>query len=206
MTNPNNTYIGNAVAGGTHHGWWYRLLENPDGPSFSSTYCPKNIPMGKFYNNSVHSNGRFGLWIFPGYHPTVSGSCTDTRPSAAVFNHLTSYLNTKGAEWVMANNIQFRNFVVFDQSVTGIETKTIVSNKLINTPYQMTFYDEAIGPLIADTIIVGNSDPTASASISESGLVVAWDRGQLIKSVSFYNFPNSASRAIRGPFIDGTCT
>ena len=136
----------------------------------------------------------------------MSGSCTDIQPSVAVFDHLTSYLNTKGAEWVMANNIQFRNFVVFDQAVTGIETKTIVSNKLINTPYQMTFYDEAIGPLIADTIIVGNSDSSASASISESGLVVAWDRGQLIKSVSFYNFPDSASRAIRGPFIDGTCT
>lgn len=27
ITNPNNTYIGNAVAGGTHFGFWVRLLE-----------------------------------------------------------------------------------------------------------------------------------------------------------------------------------
>jgi hypothetical protein len=41
------------------------------GPSFRKDYCPKKIPFGKFYNNSAHSCGRFGVWIFPAYTPSV---------------------------------------------------------------------------------------------------------------------------------------
>ena len=106
----------------------------------------------------------------------------------------------------MANNVQFRHFVVYDHFTTGIETKTIVSNKETNTPYSSTFYKDSIAPLIADSIIIGNSDPGGSTSITGSGLVIAWDRGQLLKGISFYNFPSAGTRAIRGPFIDGTCS
>ena len=91
ITNPNNTYVGNAVAGGTHFGFWVRLLDGKlnffktlillffllfdlqlvsDGPSYNPNYCPKRQPLGRFFNNSAHSLGRFGLWIFPGYSPT----------------------------------------------------------------------------------------------------------------------------------------
>ncbi len=107
-TNPNNTWINNAVAGSTHFGWWYRILDHPEGPSFTLSYCPKKIPFGKFGNNSVHSTGRFGLWIFPGYTPTVSGGCNDIRPSVAQFNNFTSWSCDKGAENVNSNNIQFK--------------------------------------------------------------------------------------------------
>ncbi len=65
-TNPNNTYLHNAVAGSTHFGFWYRLTDHPEGPSFNINYCPKKIPFGVWSNNTVHSTGRFGLWIFPG--------------------------------------------------------------------------------------------------------------------------------------------
>ena len=83
-------------------------MDNPGGPSFSSNYCCKKIPFGIFSNNSVHSTGRFGLWIFPGYTPTVSGACYDNRPSAAQFTNFTAYGNDKGAESVHSNNIQFK--------------------------------------------------------------------------------------------------
>ena len=106
----------------------------------------------------------------------------------------------------MANPMQFKNFVVFDHSETGIEGKTTVGNKAENTPYKNTFYSNSSGPLIQNTVVIGNSDSSSSQSISESGIVLAWDRGLLLEKVSFYNFPSSGSRAIRGPFIDGTCT
>ena len=205
-TNPNNTFVGNAVAGSSHFGYWYRLLDRPDGPSFTPNYCPKKIPMGMFFNNSAHGCGRFGLWIFPGYHPTQSGSCLDTNSKPAKFEHFHSYSCDKGAEWVNSNPLQFRHFTVFDHASSGIETKTIFSNLKENTEYVNTFYSNQTGPLIADTVIIGNSDTSQGTSITESGLVVAWDRGQLLQSVSFYNFPSEGTRAIRGPFIIGTCT
>ncbi len=162
--------------------------------------------MGRFFNNSVHSCGRFGLWIFPGYQPTLSGSCSDTTAKAAKFEYFTSYANDKGAEWVNSNSLQFRNMVVYDEATTGIETKSIPGSRGSNTNYKSTFYDEVNGPLVADSIFIGNSDSSSGNSISESGMVIAWDRGQLLKSLTFYNFPNQGSKAIRGPFITGTCT
>ena len=105
----------------------------------------------------------------------------------------------------MSNPLQFRHFTVFDHASSGIETKTIVSNLNENTAYVNTFYSNQTGPLIADTVIIGNSDTSQGTSITESGLVVAWDRGQLLQSVSFYNFPSEGTRAIRGPIIIGTC-
>ncbi|RNA07259.1 hypothetical protein BpHYR1_049763, partial [Brachionus plicatilis] len=42
-------------------------------------------------------------------------------------------------------------------------------------------------------------------SYTPSGLVLAWDRGQLIKNVTFINFPSDWSHSMRGPEIIGTC-
>ena len=58
-TNPNNHYSHNAVAGGTHFGFWYRLLEHPEGPSFTTTVCPRKVPLGTSYNNS----GKFDVCV-----------------------------------------------------------------------------------------------------------------------------------------------
>lgn len=126
----------------------------------------------------------------------------------AKFEHFTTYGSEKGAEWVFSNNIQFRNFVVFDQSGVGLETKTIVLNEALsaNIPnYVPTFYNEQSGPSIIDTLIVGNTDNTKTSSLTESGIVLAWDRGQLIKNVTFVNFPNEDSQAFRGPTVLGKC-
>ena len=60
VTNPNNTYIGNHAAGSAAYGFWYQLLDNPSGPSFTTTVCPKFNPMGQFSNNLVHSNMFYG--------------------------------------------------------------------------------------------------------------------------------------------------
>ena len=47
MVNPNNILQHNAVAGSTHFGFWYRVLQNPDGPSRTNSYCPAGAPMGR---------------------------------------------------------------------------------------------------------------------------------------------------------------
>jgi len=106
----------------------------------------------------------------------------------------------------MSNNIQFRNFLMFDHTSAGIEAKTTVFNERINSAYGPTFYNESIGTLILDSTIIGNSDSSQTTSITESGLILAWDRGTYVKNVKFYNFPNAASHAIRSTEITGRCT
>ena len=200
-TNPNNTYIGNHVAGSTHFGYWYRLLNNPDGPSFTPGYCPINIPFGVFSNNSVHAVGRFGLWIFPTYIPTVSGGCQDRNPSVARFEYLTSYSNDLGAEFVMSNNIQFVGFKIWDQYSIGIVNKQMPSYQNPNTPYSSVFYNPSVGTLISNSIVVGDSQGNQRNS---QGIAFAWDRGSMLKNVSFFNFVGGY--ALGATEIAGRCT
>lgn len=205
MTNPNNTLMHNAIAGGTHFGIWYRHLETSDGPSFDPNYCPKKFPMGTFFNNSAHSCGRIGLWVFPGLIPTISGGCNDMRPSVARFVNFESYGCEKGAEWDVSSTIQFINFVIFDHLAVGIETQSIRFSEDYNTSYGATFYDENIGSAVINSVIVGNSNPNATYSLTPYGMVIAWDRGELIKNVTFVNFPDSGSHAMRLPIISSKC-
>lgn len=69
VTNPNNTIQHNHAAGGTHFGYWYRMHEHPDGPSFDPDICQQNYELGTFRNNTAHTQGWFGLWIFQVYLP-----------------------------------------------------------------------------------------------------------------------------------------
>jgi hypothetical protein len=105
----------------------------------------------------------------------------------------------------MSNGIQFNNFVAFDHYTTGIESKTIALNTDINTVYAPTMYNHSVGPLINNAIIIGNTDSNASKSITTDGLVIAWDRGQSINGVHFYNFPDNESHAIRATSIKCFC-
>jgi len=64
ITNPTNDVYGNRAAGGDFYGLWYEIKENPDGPSATMDVCPMGNPLGLAYNNTAHSNKRFGLRIF----------------------------------------------------------------------------------------------------------------------------------------------
>lgn len=191
----------NAVAGSTHFGYWYRITDRPEGPSYTNDYCPKKIPFGRFANNSVHSTGRFGLWIFPGYTPTLTGDCGDNSKGVAVIEDFVAYNNDKGGEAVNSNVIQFKNFTLWDHDDTGIDTKIIRGNDNLNSGYKNNFYNEENGPLIANGVIIGDSKNNQS---SGSGIILPWDRGLLIKNVAFYNFPGNEP-AMKPTEISGTC-
>lgn len=47
VTNPNNIIIHNAAAGSSHFGYWYRMKEHPEGPSFDASICPIAVPLGR---------------------------------------------------------------------------------------------------------------------------------------------------------------
>ncbi|CAF2963963.1 unnamed protein product [Rotaria sp. Silwood2] len=209
VTNPNNIVEHNAVAGGTHFGYWYRMLETPDGPSFAMypNFCPFRQPFGRFFNNSVHSVGRFGVWIFPEYAPTVAGSCSSDAPYQAIFDGLVSWKNNRGMEWVMSRTIQIRNTIVFDNHDTGIRCVTAINHQSTNLPnLRTTFYNENNGSSVINSIIIGDTGISGSPVVpGEGGLVVMWDRGLRVRNVTFINFPNSNTQAIFGPVIAGRC-
>jgi hypothetical protein len=67
----------------------------------------------------------------------------------------------------------------------------------------MNYFYSDNGALISNTVIVGNSNSTDSA-YTPTGIIIAWDRGQLWSNVSFYNFPGNTT-AIKAPIILNRC-
>lgn len=175
VTNPYNIVENNAVAGGTHFGYWYRMLETPDGPSFAMfpNYCPFRRPFGRFVNNSVHSVGRFGVWIFPEYAPTVSGSCSGDAPIQAVFDGLVTWGNSRGFEWTMSRTVQLKNAIVYDNAETGIRCVTAKNHMDLNlVNLRSTFYNVNTGSSVVDSIIIGDTGISTSRIVpGEGGLV-----------------------------------
>jgi len=207
VTNPNNTVEHNAVAGGTHFGYWYRMLRTPDGPSFAMypDFCPHRQPFGRFYNNSVHSCGQFGVWIFPEYQPTTGGNCWADAPRQAVFERLITWRNTKGFEAVMSNVIQVRDSIAYDNIDMGIAYLTAIDHREINLPnLRETFYNINTGASIINCVIIGDTGlGKGPVAPWRGGLIVVWDRGLRVRNVSFYNFQSASTQAIHGPVKSG---
>ena len=195
VTNPNNTIRHNAAAGGSHFGYWYRMHEHPDGPSFTPNICPKKVPLGQFYNNSAHSFGWFGLWIFQDYFPTEGGSCSSTVPVAAVFENLFAWNCEKGAEWVDCSSVQFQGFVMVNNEKAGIEMKM---NKGDNK------FDVDNGGVIRDALIVGHTSASSGDDCTTKGIILPFDSGLIVENAKFINFDRSC-QAFAVTSIDGKC-
>ncbi|KAM5281038.1 fibrocystin-L [Ctenodactylus gundi] len=200
VTNPNNTIRHNAAAGGTHFGFWYRMNNHPDGPSYDRNICQKRIPLGEFFNNTVHSQGWFGLWIFEEYFPMKTGSCSSIIPLPAVFNSLTTWNCQKGAEWVNGGALQFLNFVMVNNYEAGIEAKRILA------PY-VGGWGETSGAVIKNARIVGHLDDlgTGSSFCTLKGLVLPFSEGLTVSSVHFMNFDRPSCVALGVTSITGVC-
>ena len=98
ITHPSNIIRHNHVAGGTHFGFWYRMLEHPEGPSHTTDICPQNALLGEFFNNTAHSTGWYGLWIFEHYFPKVGGTCGSVVDEPAVFQNLVAWNCLRGGK------------------------------------------------------------------------------------------------------------
>ncbi|XP_037651430.1 PKHD1 like 1, tandem duplicate 1 [Sebastes umbrosus] len=200
VTNPNNVIRHNVAAGGTHFGFWYRMHEHPDGSSYDRNICQKRVPLGEFYNNTVHSQGWFGIWIFKDFFPMKDGGCRSTTPEPAVFRHLTTWNCEKGAEGVNVGAVQFNNFVMVNNEKAGIEYKRIMQ-------WAVSGFGEEGGATISNSTIVGHVDELGLGAnyCTRRGVIAPLEDGLSVLNTKFINFNRGSCAAIGVARIDGTC-
>eukprot|EP00058_Branchiostoma_floridae_P026715 XP_002612206.1 hypothetical protein BRAFLDRAFT_108902 [Branchiostoma floridae] len=196
VTNPNNTIRHNHAAGGTHFGFWYRMHEHPDGASYDPDICPQRVPLGVFQNNTVHSQGWFGLWVFQEYYPAEGGSCGwGAKPEPAVFRGFTAWRNEKGAEWVNVGAVQFEDFVVAYNELAGIEMKRIL--RLSEWGFAK----------ITNAVLIGHGGiSTGNNECTKAGLVLPFARYLTISGAKMINFDRAGCAAFEMTSITGTCS
>ncbi|XP_068231985.1 fibrocystin-L-like [Palaemon carinicauda] len=188
IVNPNNIVRHNAAAGSTHFGYWYRTERNPSGPSATTDYCPYNAPMGVFTNNTAHSVGRYGLWVFSkdGYYPR-SDTCRGTAQVAA-WHDFTSWRCERGAEIVKGSLLQFRNFVALDNEKAGLEMVHMTGS-----------FGENAGSGVFDSLVVGYTELTPEGcSVGMHGIVAPKQEAFNIKNVTFVNYDEGNCSALSG--------
>ncbi|XP_052063080.1 fibrocystin-L-like [Mytilus californianus] len=191
ITHPNNTVTNNAAAGGTHFGFWYRLKDRPMGPSRTDSVHPNHDIMGKFEDNSCHSCGWFGLWIFEDYFPRDNGLSSGI-PTTAVFRNMYTWNCDKGAELVNGGAVQFENFKMVNNRKAGFEIKQIKEGD---------FYSDT-GALIKDGFVVMSSPLLGSAN-NPGGIVLPLSNRLLVDGVEFLECTQSNCAAFKYASITG---
>ncbi|XP_038070546.1 fibrocystin-L-like isoform X1 [Patiria miniata] len=186
VTNPDNIIRHNAAAGGSHFGFWYNMPTHPAGPSFTSSICPRNVPLGEFRNNSAHAFGWYGIWIFPTYHPKVGGGCNAWEDEPAKYYSLYAWEVERGAEAVQVGAIQFHDFVISDADKAGVEYQTI------SAPWGDS--------LVKDLTVIAYSNISEANKASEctqAGIHAPKGDGLTVDGTKFINFDQSRCAAFR---------
>ena len=187
VVNPNNTIRRNAAAGGTHFGFWYRLPLNPTGPSFTTSVLPRNLPLGEFSDNTAHSFGWYGLWIFPSYHPGGEKTCTEQDP--AVFKNFFAWRNDRGVEFSEVGAVQLKNSIMLDNKVAGVEYTKVTAA-----------WGEK-GALIDNVLIVARSALRGEDSVSnyctQAGIKTPHSYFLSVSGITFHNFDEDGCFAIQ---------
>ena len=188
ITNPDNVVSHNAAAGGSTFGYWVRLSAHPEGPSFTSTVCPRHVVMREFTNNSAHSFGRYGLWIFPNYSPKKNGSCESTIPTVALFSDFLTWHNMRGAETVETGAVHWRNFNAISNELAGLEV-TIPS---------VWHTESEDGCLVYDSFVSSRISGLEEELCGSAGVRTGHHRGSTFRNITFANFDKSSCSAIAG--------
>lgn len=192
VTNPDNTIQHNRAVGGTHFGFWYRMHVHPDGPSFDNSICPQHVPVRVFRNNTAHSNGWFGLWIFTTIKTRKGGQCGSSTPAMSLFESLTAWNNEKGAEIVNGGALECRDFVLVNNKLAGYEGKLLIEGD----------------QLFKDLLIVGHAPSLTrkEQGCTRAGFILPYGNGLTLDGIRFVNFDESNCFGIDFARIDGTCS
>lgn len=181
ITNPNNTFIGNAAAGSRAYGFWYDLDPHPSGPSFTRTVCPNQVPFGEFRDNVAHTNAEFGFRIWETYIPKDSG-CSGGDVAANFYNLVTYSNGINGVEMSVIGHVRLIGFKIADNRDDGIAIQES--------------YGSWGGPMIKDTLIISHSIAN-QGSPQKSGIRTPSKRVLTISNVTFARFDDPSLTCLR---------
>ncbi|KAG1658049.1 hypothetical protein FOA52_004208 [Chlamydomonas sp. UWO 241] len=195
ITNPNNTWTNN-VAGGSEagYGFWFRLQDHPDGPSYTPDVCPKYT----FSNNVAHSNALYGLRLHPEYLPKADPCGRGYEQFPAVFTGLTAYKNgMRGAVATQVGLVVFDNFTLADNGAGSRSHKTI-GQETVGAAFEMTWVvDDRPRTGIEATMMAGlrNALLVARSDEGSVGSAGAWPQGgRRIVGVVGHSSPKGESK------------
>ncbi|XP_067840890.1 fibrocystin-like [Heptranchias perlo] len=131
-------------------------------------------PLGSFSMNTAHSCLRYGLWVYPEYHPQDGSSL-----SPAIFQTFTAWKNQGGAQMFKSGNIELRSFWVYSCKEFGIDLVEIQSNSCIS-----------------DSLVLGHLSNQDTRCMSAGIKTPKRYNGLLISNTTYANFDLGSCRAI----------
>ena len=191
ITNPDNTFRGNAAAGSEGFGFWFALPASPTGLSTGPPDLPRNTPLREFSGNVAHSNRRAGLHVDDGpmadgntetvYYAPRTDPADASTAVVANFSGFAAYKHPGRAVWLRGRDHRLSDSMLADNAIgaTFASSETFVEDALFvgesgNTAGTVRrrlprrgfeFYDGRVG---ADRVTFVNY--TAAGSIPSSAL------------------------------------
>ena len=203
LTNPDNILIGNHCAGSDHYGFWFDLVNNPTGPSATSSRCPINEKLGEFRDNVAHSLNNYGLRLFHGHSPRTSpcsgisydpdnGLADPYAANPLIHAYYENFVGYKcKRNGVIGGNlgaVTLRNIATVDNGIAGIEIEKVVN------------VQDGVGK-VENSFVVGRSmTQWDGGSSSPHGVISPRTDKWTIDNVRFYNYDFNNAAAV------GTCS
>ena len=197
ITHPTNNYIGNHAAGSETYGFWMEFPVKPTGLHMSLEKCPHNEPLGTFRDNVSHSNGRYGLRIFPIYNPllkpckaldsNVDSLDYNVAMKATLENMLVYKNKERGFITEQIGNLEMTGFVGSDNADSNLEVSRVI-------PFGTGLYGDS--PRFTNSFLIGWTNNPNSVSHHSWGIVSPRSDNFIIDKASFYNFDYAGSGAI----------
>ena len=218
ITNPNNIFYGNRAAASSHFGFWFNPPEDgPTGPSAKDPQydwvAPKHRPLGQFYNNTAHSLGKYGMWVFVDLTPTgPNGLAGETTPRAMKIGALPesgvdiegnpvpadtfgffAWHCERGAEIATGGALQFHNMIAANNWIAGLAGKeTFLKTFAVDGMEDQT-------QLFKRNIVIGHlGGDWELDACGDMGIETPWKFFAFtVEDIDFYNFdsptPDKAS-------------